>query len=34
MRYGIRVGDEVGASAESVMNLTREVGFGREVSAE
>ena len=31
MRYGIRVGDEAGASAESVMNLTREVGFGREV---
>ncbi|MCX6430306.1 MAG: Asp-tRNA(Asn)/Glu-tRNA(Gln) amidotransferase subunit GatA [Actinobacteria bacterium] len=31
MRYGIRVGDENGASAESVMNLTREVGFGREV---
>ena len=31
MRYGIRVGDEDGASAESVMNLTREVGFGREV---
>ena len=31
MRYGLRVGDEVGASAESVMNLTREVGFGREV---
>jgi aspartyl-tRNA(Asn)/glutamyl-tRNA(Gln) amidotransferase subunit A len=31
MRYGLRVGDENGASAESVMNLTREVGFGREV---
>jgi aspartyl-tRNA(Asn)/glutamyl-tRNA(Gln) amidotransferase subunit A len=31
MRYGLRVGDEDGASAESVMNLTREVGFGREV---
>ena len=31
MRYGIRVGDEGAASAESVMNLTREVGFGREV---
>ena len=31
MRYGIRVGDEDGASAESVMNVTREVGFGREV---
>ena len=31
MRYGLRVGDTDGASAESVMNLTREVGFGREV---
>ena len=31
MRYGLRVGDFDGASAESVMNLTREVGFGREV---
>ena len=31
MRYGLRVGDEDGASAELVMNLTREVGFGREV---
>ncbi len=31
MRYGIRVGDKAGASAEEVMNLTREVGFGREV---
>ncbi len=31
MRYGVRVGDVDGASAESVMNLTREVGFGREV---
>lgn len=31
MRYGLRVGDENGASSESVMNLTREVGFGREV---
>ncbi len=31
MRYGIRIGDADGASAESVMNLTREVGFGREV---
>jgi aspartyl-tRNA(Asn)/glutamyl-tRNA(Gln) amidotransferase subunit A len=31
MRYGLRVGDIEGASAESVMNLTREVGFGREV---
>ena len=31
MRYGLRVGDVDGSSAESVMNLTREVGFGREV---
>ena len=31
MRYGMRVGDEEGVSAELVMNLTREVGFGREV---
>jgi aspartyl-tRNA(Asn)/glutamyl-tRNA(Gln) amidotransferase subunit A len=31
MRYGIRVGDASGVSAEEVMNLTREVGFGREV---
>ncbi|MBC7464010.1 MAG: Asp-tRNA(Asn)/Glu-tRNA(Gln) amidotransferase subunit GatA [Actinobacteria bacterium] len=31
MRYGMRVGDDNGASAEIVMNLTREVGFGREV---
>ena len=31
MRYGLRTGDVNGASAESVMNLTREVGFGREV---
>jgi len=31
MRYGLRVGDINGASAEEVMNLTREVGFGREV---
>jgi len=31
MRYGLRIGDLDGASAESVMNLTREVGFGREV---
>ena len=31
MRYGLRIGDKDGASAESVMNLTREVGFGREV---
>ena len=27
MRYGLRVGDEDGVSAELVMNLTREVGF-------
>lgn len=31
MRYGMRVGDDEGVSAELVMNLTREVGFGREV---
>ncbi len=31
MRYGLRVGDSEGASAESVMKLTREAGFGREV---
>lgn len=31
MRYGLRTGDVDGASAESVMNSTREVGFGREV---
>ena len=31
MRYGLRVGDTDGASAEAVMNLTREAGFGREV---
>lgn len=31
MRYGLRVGDEEGVSSELVMNLTREVGFGREV---
>ena len=31
MRYGLRVGDGEGASAESVMNATREAGFGREV---
>ncbi len=31
MRYGLRVGDIDGASAEEVMKLTREVGFGREV---
>ena len=31
MRYGIRVGDDGNRGAEEVMNLTREVGFGREV---
>jgi aspartyl-tRNA(Asn)/glutamyl-tRNA(Gln) amidotransferase subunit A len=31
MRYGLRTGDTNGASAESVMNTTREAGFGREV---
>ncbi|HEX3791198.1 MAG TPA: Asp-tRNA(Asn)/Glu-tRNA(Gln) amidotransferase subunit GatA [Pseudonocardiaceae bacterium] len=31
MRYGLRVGDEGGASAEDVMSLTREAGFGAEV---
>jgi aspartyl-tRNA(Asn)/glutamyl-tRNA(Gln) amidotransferase subunit A len=31
MRYGLRVGDENGASAEEVMAATREVGFGAEV---
>jgi len=31
MRYGLRTGDIDGASAESVMNSTRESGFGREV---
>jgi len=31
MRYGLRSGDSDGASAESVMNATREAGFGREV---
>jgi aspartyl-tRNA(Asn)/glutamyl-tRNA(Gln) amidotransferase subunit A len=31
MRFGLRMGDDEGVSAESVMNLTREVGFGREV---
>ena len=30
MRYGLRAGDDGGASAEQVMNLTREEGFGRE----
>ena len=31
MRYGIRVGDDGSRSAEAVMNMTREVGFGKEV---
>ncbi|AQP44505.1 Asp-tRNA(Asn)/Glu-tRNA(Gln) amidotransferase subunit GatA [Tessaracoccus flavus] len=30
MRYGLRVGDDGTRSAEEVMNLTREAGFGRE----
>ncbi|HEU5470152.1 MAG TPA: Asp-tRNA(Asn)/Glu-tRNA(Gln) amidotransferase subunit GatA [Actinophytocola sp.] len=31
MRYGLRVGDDGSASAEQVMSLTREAGFGPEV---
>jgi len=31
MRYGLRVGDSDGASAEFVMNTTRNAGFGHEV---
>ncbi|HKN98080.1 MAG TPA: Asp-tRNA(Asn)/Glu-tRNA(Gln) amidotransferase subunit GatA, partial [Pseudonocardiaceae bacterium] len=31
MRYGLRVGDDNGASAEEVMAATREAGFGPEV---
>jgi aspartyl-tRNA(Asn)/glutamyl-tRNA(Gln) amidotransferase subunit A len=31
MRYGLRVGDNGQASAEEVMSLTREAGFGAEV---
>ena len=31
MRYGLRVGDDGQRSAEEVMNLTRQAGFGREV---
>ncbi|HET7529404.1 MAG TPA: Asp-tRNA(Asn)/Glu-tRNA(Gln) amidotransferase subunit GatA [Mycobacteriales bacterium] len=31
MRYGLRVGDDGAASAEDVMALTREAGFGDEV---
>ncbi|MHA7860651.1 Asp-tRNA(Asn)/Glu-tRNA(Gln) amidotransferase subunit GatA [Tessaracoccus sp. Y36] len=30
MRYGLRAGDDGSRSAEEVMNLTREAGFGRE----
>src|SRR5690606_29073666 len=31
MRYGLRVGDDGTRSAEEVMALTREAGFGAEV---
>ena len=31
MRYGLRVGDDGSASAEEVMSLTRDAGFGNEV---
>jgi len=31
MRYGLRIGDLGGASAEAVMAATRDAGFGREV---
>ena len=31
MRYGLRIGDDGTKSAEEVMNLTREAGFGPEV---
>jgi aspartyl-tRNA(Asn)/glutamyl-tRNA(Gln) amidotransferase subunit A len=31
MRYGLRVGDDGVASADEVMSITREVGFGPEV---
>jgi aspartyl-tRNA(Asn)/glutamyl-tRNA(Gln) amidotransferase subunit A len=31
MRYGLRVGDDGGASAEEVMSATRAAGFGAEV---
>ena len=31
MRYGIRIGDDGQKSAEEVMRMTREVGFGKEV---
>jgi aspartyl-tRNA(Asn)/glutamyl-tRNA(Gln) amidotransferase subunit A len=31
MRYGLRVGDAAGISAEKVMSMTRDAGFGAEV---
>ena len=31
MRFGLRVGDDGSRSAEEVMNLTRDAGFGAEV---
>ena len=31
MRYGLRAGDDGSRSAEEVMNITRDEGFGREV---
>src|SRR4029079_3351773 len=31
MRYGLRLGDDGKASAEEVMSLTRDAGFGAEV---
>ena len=31
MRYGLRIGDDGTKSAEEIMNLTREAGFGPEV---
>ncbi|MGP2443130.1 amidase family protein, partial [Streptomyces sp. JW3] len=31
MRYGLRVGDDGSHSADQVMSLTREAGFGPEV---
>src|SRR5205807_9428049 len=31
MRYGLRVGEDTATSAEEVMSLTREAGFGAEV---
>jgi aspartyl-tRNA(Asn)/glutamyl-tRNA(Gln) amidotransferase subunit A len=33
MRFGLRVGDDGVKSAEEVMNLTRQAGFGREVKS-